>query len=634
MMLAAFAVPAFAQTYQVQVYSQGIKPTLAANFVMTGNPATSQTLPGTVVGYSSTPISFGIQNTGNLSGTMAVPALTAIVGSDFQLGTNCSSTAAKGACALTAVFRPTAVGSRSSSFSLGGATYVLSGLGIAATPNFVLNPAAAANQTFPSTVVGATSAAIGFNYQNTGTAAGAMVPSLSGLNTADFRVTDTCSLVAPNGNCQVTAAFLPKSSGSRAATLTMNGSTYSLSGTGIAAVPIFVENPALSTTQSFGTVAVNSAATPVVFNFINNGYASGTLTPVVSGANAADFTTANTCSSVAIGATCKVTVTFTAKADGARAASLAMNGMTYALSGTGAGAANFVISNTAGNSFTSSALVGSSAASVDLTFTNSGTKAGSMTVPAMAGPNTADFAATNTCSNVAINATCTVSVVFTPTASGARSATLALLGITYTYNGTGQLPVTWDPAFKGGAYTLSNSNLSVTTLNSVLGNVRATVGKSSGKWYWETTMTSGSVNGAYGGITLSTLPLGASCIGCGSNASGAGVDYSIGSVGTNRRAMAGVNSTIDASGTTIGSYGTKVGDVWGYAVDLDNHTMLVYYKAFDSSTCLNHPVVSWTNIPVATWYPLVSTQGGNFTVTTNFGATAFSCKPAGYSTLN
>lgn len=56
----------------------------------------------------------------------------------------------------------------------------------------------------------------------------------------------------------------------------------------------------------------------------------------------------------------------------------------------------------------------------------------------------------------------------------------------------GRVYATWNPADKGGGVILLNGNRSVSlsTTPTDGGSVRSTIGKSSGKWYWEVTVTS------------------------------------------------------------------------------------------------------------------------------------------------
>lgn len=49
---------------------------------------------------------------------------------------------------------------------------------------------------------------------------------------------------------------------------------------------------------------------------------------------------------------------------------------------------------------------------------------------------------------------------------------------------------TWNPSDKSANVTLSNGNLTATiTANTAFYGARATIGKSSGKWYWEQTVS-------------------------------------------------------------------------------------------------------------------------------------------------
>src|SRR5207244_9230765 len=95
--------------------------------------------------------------------------------------------------------------------------------------------------------------------------------------------------------------------------------------------------------------------------------------------------------------------------------------------------------------------IGSSAQAV--TLTNSGTTPLSISSIALTGTNTADFAQSNTCpsgsNTLAAGSSCTISVTFTPGASGARSATLTFTDNaadspqTVTLSGTATVPTTY-----------------------------------------------------------------------------------------------------------------------------------------------------------------------------------------------
>jgi hypothetical protein len=100
---------------------------------------------------------------------------------------------------------------------------------------------------------------------------------------------------------------------------------------------------------------------------------------------------------------------------------------TVALTGTGLGAP---IVSLSASSLTFSATVTATSASQNLTLTNSGTAALTLTSNsvALAGANPGDYAIkSNGCTgNVAVKGTCTIAITFSPTATGARPASLQI----------------------------------------------------------------------------------------------------------------------------------------------------------------------------------------------------------------
>lgn len=92
-----------------------------------------------------------------------------------------------------------------------------------------------------------------------------------------------------------------------------------------------------------------------------------------------------------------------------------------------------------------SVVVDSSSATQDVTLSNSGGSALTVTSIAITGTNSGDFSETNTCgSSVAASGSCTITVMFKPTAAGARSGTLTVTDSaggspqTTALSGTGQ----------------------------------------------------------------------------------------------------------------------------------------------------------------------------------------------------
>jgi hypothetical protein len=149
---------------------------------------------------------------------------------------------------------------------------------------------------------------------NSGTAA-APVATIS--TSGDFTQTNTCgSSIAAGTSCTVNVVFTPSTTGTRNGNLTATVSgvtnTVPLSGTGVAPGPILNANP--GSLNFGGTVVGNSSATQTVT--VSN---SGTTSAAVSGVSATgDFSQTNNCTTLAVGASCTVTVRFTPTSSGTR----------------------------------------------------------------------------------------------------------------------------------------------------------------------------------------------------------------------------------------------------------------------------------------------------------------------------
>jgi uncharacterized membrane protein len=162
---------------------------------------------------------------------------------------------------------------------------------------------------------------------------------------------------------------------------------------------------------------------------------SGLLTLSISsvsiiGTNKSDFAiTSNSCgSSLAMGANCQISVKFTPAAAGKRSAQLSITDSACGLpqvvnlSGT---ATNVTLAPSPVNFGTE--VVGVTSSPLDVTLTNHGTKAITVKTVSITGANAAEFAIqNNTCSSVAAGGTCTITLTFTPQATGTRNATLSV----------------------------------------------------------------------------------------------------------------------------------------------------------------------------------------------------------------
>ncbi|MEV5707481.1 choice-of-anchor D domain-containing protein [Actinoallomurus sp. NPDC052274] len=192
---------------------------------------------------------------------------------------------------------------------------------------------------FGSVATGSTSAAQNVTVTNSGTAA---APVGSITTSGDFGQTNTCgSSIAAGASCTVSVKFSPTAAGSRTGNLSITASgitnTVPLSGTGVAPGPILSPNPA---SLSFpGTLVGQSSATQAVT--VTN---TGTTSATVSGVSASgDYSQTNNCSTLAVGASCTVTVKFTPSASGTRTGNVTITGnannspTTVALTGSGIG---------------------------------------------------------------------------------------------------------------------------------------------------------------------------------------------------------------------------------------------------------------------------------------------------------
>jgi ASPM-SPD-2-Hydin domain-containing protein/beta-propeller repeat-containing protein len=200
----------------------------------------------------------------------------------------------------------------------------------------------------------------------------------------------------------------------------------------LALIPTVVVTPS---PFDFQTQPVGAMSTPQTFTLTNNTSATVTFTTIaavgVSPAANTDFAVASdACSpSVAAGAQCTVTVTFTPAAAGLRTGTLVFTDsdvnspQNVSLSGTGSASAPGVGLAPTSLAFGNQVLNTTSAAKT-VTLTNTGTAA--LTINSIAASG--DFAISNNpCgAGLAAGANCIISVTFTPTALGARTGTLTI----------------------------------------------------------------------------------------------------------------------------------------------------------------------------------------------------------------
>lgn len=178
-----------------------------------------------------------------------------------------------------------------------------------------------------------------------------------------------------------------------------------------------------------GTVLVGTTSAPANFTLKNNGAVALTINRVyLVGANASDFTQTNTCgNAVAAGAKCTIAVSFSPSALNLRQAALVVSDsdpsspQTVALGGNGT-----VVSFSPTKLSFGKQSVGTSV-SQSVTLTNTGKAALKIASISVTGVDAGDFSQTNNCgTGIAASGQCTISVTFKPTATGRRTAGVAV----------------------------------------------------------------------------------------------------------------------------------------------------------------------------------------------------------------
>lgn len=198
---------------------------------------------------------------------------------------------------------------------------------------------------------------------------------------------------------------------------------------------------------NFATQAIATASAAQNITVTNTGNAPLTITQV---AMSGDFNETDTCigSAIAVGATCKVQVTFLPTATGTRTGVATIYGnvaggqATATLSGIGAPAAAIILNPIA---LTFSATnVGATSAAQNITISNTGGVTATLGTPIVTG----DFLlSANTCgATLASGVGCTVSIEFRPTSSGSQVGSFSITSSTGTQTasltGLGQLAAT------------------------------------------------------------------------------------------------------------------------------------------------------------------------------------------------
>jgi len=252
--------------------------------------------------------------------------------------------------------------------------------------------------------------------------------SITGTNNTEFMQTNTCPATLNAGaNCTITVTYAPKLVQSDSATLTVidsgapNTQTVALSGNSIGPI---VKLSSLTLNFSNQVVGTTSAGKTVTLK--NNGTLPLNISSITANGN---FTQTNTCgSSVAVGASCTITIQFSPTVIGDRTGvvTIADNAgpptQTIHLFGTGTDVSFSTLSLTFAPQ-----KVGTTSPPSSIRLTNVGRTTLTFSSFTLSGSNAADFAQGNNCGTSLVGGhSCTISVTFTPSATGTRNASLAI----------------------------------------------------------------------------------------------------------------------------------------------------------------------------------------------------------------
>jgi len=298
--------------------------------------------------------------------------------------------------------------------------------------------------TFANQSIGTASAAQTVTLANTGSAVLTVTSIAVG---GDFSESDNCQnlAVSAGASCAVQVTFTPFATGSRTGQMTINANVaggqlmVALSGTGTAALAVNLAPVILG----FGTVEVGATSASQQVTLTNAGASSVALSTITVSAPFTLLSNACGTTSLAAYAACQLTVEFLPTAVGAVTGTLTVTDaggtQSVQLTGTGVGAPTDTLSP-ASLTF-SGTIIGQLSAFQTVSLSNSG----GLRLTAIATTVTGPFQVSNNCgTQLNENASCSIDVIFAPTAAGLQSGTLAVSDAlrtqTVSLSGTGLLP--------------------------------------------------------------------------------------------------------------------------------------------------------------------------------------------------
>jgi hypothetical protein len=403
------------------------------------------------IGIGSTPQNTVLTNSGTTALAITSITITGTSSGDFGEQDNCGTSLPAGnSCNIAVTFTPTALGTRTASLAIADSaanspqSIALSGTGSLTVT--LLPP----SLNFGSQALGTTSQSLPVMLSTAGTL---IINSI--VASGPFAQTNNCGTALPaGGSCTINATFTPQALGPQSGTLTVTddatGSpqTVTLSGTGILTATLSPPN------LSFGSEGLGATSQPLPVTLSTNG------TLIISSIIASPpFAQTNNCgTSLPAGASCTMNLTFTPQALGPQSGTLTVTDdatgspQIVPLSGSGVSP---MIPNPSSLNF-GNQTVGITSFPLTSTLTNVGNIAVSVISIVIGGANSSAFAQMNNCpASIPPNASCTISVTFSPTMLQGYSASLT---ITDSAPGSPQIvPLTGNGA--GPIVTLSPPNL-------------------------------------------------------------------------------------------------------------------------------------------------------------------------------
>ena len=377
------------------------------------------------------------------------------ISAGFAQTNNCPGTLAQGkSCTVSIAFLPTQNGPfsgslqvSSNSSGLATTSVALSGTGIVGSPALTLSSAGLA---FAPQVIGTNSFGQSLSVVNTGN-----VPVnifAVAANLPDYITSGCVQNLNPGGICGVRVTFSPTASGTRTGKITLMDSTpagthsFTVTGSGVTPTETLTIDPP---SVSFADLAVGATSTPALLIQVTN--TGNAVIPISRVFPTGDFRVSSTScvTTLRVASTCNISVEFAPTKTGARTGTITIEDtasgspQTVKLSGNGIATAAAAIATPDSITFPTQAQGTTSPTSLGVNLINTGNLPFDASNVTITGTNANDFQiASQGCNLVlTLGRSCNIQVNFTPTGTGARTASLTFTNVAgtqkVTLSGTG-----------------------------------------------------------------------------------------------------------------------------------------------------------------------------------------------------